>query len=91
MDGMEILFYFELHLSSKFSVVFESIYFIRLHKIIVMLRCEEGQCDDMCAGLGQCVASHTSRFAARNEDDAKLGEDETVLHNECETRQIGRH
>ena len=55
-----------------------------------MLRCEEGQCDDMCAGLGQCVASHTSinyfksllqkkaRFVARKEDDAKRSEDETV-------------
>ena len=35
-------------------------YCIRLHKIIVMLRCEESQCDDMCAGLGQCATSHTS-------------------------------
>ena len=25
-----------------------------------MLRCEEGQCDDMKAGLGQCVTSHNS-------------------------------
>ena len=66
-----------------------SIYCIRLHKIIVILRCEQGQCDDMCARLGQCVTSHTSinyfksllqktRFAARKKDDAKRSEDETV-------------
>ena len=57
----------------------------------MILRCEEGQYDDMCAGLGQCVTSHTSinyfksllqkkqtRFAARKEDDAKRSEDKTV-------------
>ena len=55
-----------------------------------MLRCEEGQCDDMCAGLGQCVTSHTSInyfksllqkkrvLQLEKEDDAKRSEDETI-------------
>ena len=82
------------------------IYCIRLHKIIVILRYEEGQCDDMCAGLGQCVTSDTSinyfkyllqkkralqleRKTTRNA--AKMRLFVCVLHNECETCQIGQH
>ena len=53
----------------------------------------------MCASLGQCVLRliilnlyyKKTCFAAPKENDAKRSEDETVLHNECETRQIGHH